>query len=238
MKFVFRSLAALTSLVLALPALGAAGGSYPAPATSTAEVPVAKAAANPHDELISAATAAGLESNVLDLALAARERAVTAGLTSSPILTVIDYSRPSHERRLWVLNVADGTVLAHEFVAHGRGSGNDVATRFSNRPGSNATSLGTFITGDTYQGKHGLSLRLRGLDDGLNDNALARAIVVHGAWYVSPAMIAQYGRLGRSEGCPALAPDVAPRIIDLIRGHTVVFAYYPSDALTATLASR
>lgn len=233
MKFVIRSLAALSSLVLALPALGAAGASYPAPKAAAV---VTKAVSTPRDELISAATAAGLETNVLDLALTARERAVAAGLTSSPILTVIDYSRPSHERRLWVLNVTDGTVLAHEFVAHGRATGADVATHFSNQPGSNATSLGTFITGDTYRGKHGLSLRLRGIDEGLNDNALARAIVVHGAWYVSPAMIAQYGRLGRSEGCPALAPDVAPRIIDLIRGHTVVFAYYPSDALAATLA--
>jgi hypothetical protein len=121
-------------------------------------------------------------------------------------------------------------VLAHELVAHGRNTGDDRARRFSNRPGSLQSSLGTFVTGRTYQGRHGLSLRLRGLDAGLNDRAEARAIVVHGAEYVSPDIVRRLGRLGRSQGCPALEPGVAARVIDLIRGGSVLFAWYPTPA--------
>jgi hypothetical protein len=177
----------------------------------------------------------GLRPAVLELALRAHARAESAGRTASPIMTVIDYSLPSRERRLWVLDLAQGTVLAHELVAHGKATGGDTATTFSDREGSNQSSLGTFVTGPTYQGKHGLSLRLEGLDGRLNAHAEARGIVVHGADYVSDAIVAQLGRLGRSQGCPALNPAVAPRIIDLIKGGTVVFSYFPSPALAATL---
>lgn len=171
-----------------------------------------------------AAQQSGLSLPVLRSALRAYDRAVQTGAVRHPVLTVIDFSLPSHERRLWVLDLAHGQVLAHEFVAHGRGSGDDVARRFSNRDGSNASSLGTFLTAATYQGKNGLSLRLEGLDAGLNDHALRRGIVVHGAWYVSEDMIRRQGRLGRSDGCPALSPAVAPRIIDLIAGGSVLYA--------------
>ncbi len=177
------------------------------------------------EALASAAAAAGLRSTVLDAALAARERVVADGGTSSALLTVIDFTLPSREKRLWVLDIDRDSVLARELVAHGRNSGGDLATHFSNAPGSNASSLGTFVTGRTYVGAHGLSLRLRGLDHGLNDNAYARAIVIHGAEYVNPDIVQSLGRLGRSLGCPALAPNVAPRIIDLIKDGTVVFAY-------------
>lgn len=173
-----------------------------------------------------AATRAGLRPEVLRLALAARARAVAGGVPARPVLTVIDYSLASRERRLWVLDLAHARILAHELVAHGRGSGDDLARRFSNRPGSLQSSLGTFVTGPVYHGRHGLSLRLRGLDPGLNDQAEARAIVVHGAPYVSETVARKLGRLGRSQGCPALSPDVAARVIDLIRGGTVLFAYY------------
>lgn len=173
-----------------------------------------------------AATRAGLRPEVLRLALAARARAVAGGVPARPVLTVIDYSLASRERRLWVLDLAHARVLAHELVAHGRGSGDDLARRFSNRPGSLQSSLGTFVTGPVYRGRHGLSLRLRGLDPGLNDQAEARAIVVHGAPYVSETVARKLGRLGRSQGCPALSPDVAARVIDLIRDGTVLFAYY------------
>ncbi len=203
-------------------------------------VPVAAAA--PSDSvapvmaaLEAAAADSGLRSEVLELALRAHARAESAGRTSSPIMTVIDYSLPSRERRLWVLDLAQGTVLAHELVAHGKATGGDVATNFSDRQGSNQSSLGTFVTGPIYHGKHGVSLRLEGLDDGLNAHAEARGIVVHAADYVNDAIVAQLGRLGRSEGCPALNPSVAPRIIDLIKGSTVVFSYYPSPELAATL---
>jgi hypothetical protein len=173
-----------------------------------------------------AATRAGLRPEVLRLALAARARAVAGGVPARPVLTVIDYSLASRERRLWVLDLAHARILAHELVAHGRGSGDDLARRFSNRPGSLESSLGTFVTGPVYRGRHGLSLRLRGLDPGLNDQAEARAIVVHGAPYVSETVARKLGRLGRSQGCPALSPDVAARVIDLIRDGTVLFAYY------------
>lgn len=177
------------------------------------------------DELVSAASAAGLSTSVLALAVEAHDRVVAEGRSSSPLLTVIDYSKLSREKRFWVLDLDGDSVLAHVLVAHGRNSGGDQATHFSNDPGSNQTSLGTFVTGKTYVGAHGLSLRLIGLDPGINDNALARAIVIHAADYVNPDIVAALGRLGRSLGCPALSPEVAPRIIDLIKDGTVVFAF-------------
>jgi hypothetical protein len=175
-----------------------------------------------------AAASIGLRPGVLQVAVRAHDRAVEQGLTRSAILTVIDYSLPSRERRLWVLDLARGEVLAQELVAHGRATGGDLAGWFSNRPGSAASSLGSFITGSTYFGKHGLSLRLRGVDRGVNDRAESRAIVVHGADYVSEASVRALGRLGRSLGCPALGTAVAPRIIGLIRGGTLLYAYHPS----------
>jgi L,D-transpeptidase catalytic domain len=178
--------------------------------------------------LTHAAERVGLRPEVLRLALRARDRVVAGGLASRPVLTVIDYSLPSRERRLWVLDLAHARVLAHELVAHGRGTGDDQARRFSNRPGSLQSSLGTFVTGPVYHGKHGLTLRLRGLDPGLNDRAEARAIVMHGAPYVSEAVAAKLGRLGRSQGCPALSPAVAGRVIELIRDGTVLYAYHRS----------
>jgi hypothetical protein len=178
--------------------------------------------------LIRAAAEAGLRPTVLQRALAARQRLTARGLGTRPLLTVIDYSLPSRQPRLWVLDLVRGRVLAHELVAHGRGTGGDLARSFSNRPGSLQTSLGTFVTGAAYIGSHGLALRLRGLDPGVNDRAADRAIVIHGAWYVSPAMVAKTGRLGRSQGCPALSRTAAPRVIELIRDGTVLYAYYPS----------
>ncbi|HET8762843.1 MAG TPA: murein L,D-transpeptidase catalytic domain family protein [Gemmatimonadales bacterium] len=177
------------------------------------------------DELVHAASAAGLSTNVLALAVEAHDRVVAEGRSASPLLTVIDYSKLSREKRLWVLDLDRDSVLAHTLVAHGRNSGGDRATQFSNDPGSNQTSLGTFVTGRTYVGAHGLSLRLIGLDAGVNDNALARAIVIHGADYVNPDVVKTLGRLGRSLGCPALSPDEAPEIINLIKDGTVVFAF-------------
>jgi hypothetical protein len=179
-------------------------------------------------ELGRVAERAGLRPGVLRLALRARARVVASGLAARPVLTVIDYSLASRERRLWVLDLAHARVLAHELVAHGRGTGDDRARRFSNRPGSLQSSLGTFVTGSIYHGKHGLALRLRGLDPGANDQAEARAIVMHGAQYVSEAVVAKLGRLGRSQGCPALSPAAAARVIELIRDGTVLFAYYRS----------
>jgi hypothetical protein len=129
-----------------------------------------------------------------------------------------------------VLDLATGETLFHELVAHGQGSGNDLATSFSNNPDSHQSSLGLYKTADTYVGRNGYSLRLDGLDMGFNDRARERAIVMHGAPYVSEAFAKAQGRLGRSWGCPALGDDVAREVIDSIKGGDLVFAYYPDQA--------
>jgi hypothetical protein len=144
-------------------------------------------------------------------------------------LRVFDYSKPSTEKRLFVYDLNSKAVLYSEFVAHGSGSGENIATRFSNEPDTHATSLGLFVTEDTYIGKNGYSLRLNGLDKGFNDNALERAIVMHGAPYVNPDAASQIGRLGRSWGCPALRPAIAHELIDHVKGGNLVFSYYPDQ---------
>lgn len=169
----------------------------------------------------------GPRPEVLALALRAFECGRAAGHFRDGTLTVIDYSLPSTERRLWVLDVDRRRVLFRELVAHGEGSGDLHAVAFSNVPGSRQSSLGLFRTGETYWGRHGRSLRLTGLEPGVNDRAEERAIVIHGAPYVSEAFIAEHGRLGRSWGCPALPLGVHDAVIDRIRGGTAVFVYYP-----------
>lgn len=169
-----------------------------------------------------------IDAGVLELALRAAQCAVRSGEISDPAtLTVIDYSKPSTEKRLWVYDLRSRELLYEELVAHGQGSGETFARVFSNEPDTHASSLGLFLTGDTYIGRNGYSLRLRGLDEGVNHRARERAIVMHGAPYVSEEFVAKTGRLGRSWGCPALREGVAREIIDRIRGNGIVFAYYP-----------
>ena len=168
----------------------------------------------------------GLSPQVLTAALDAMAGARARGISGrDDLLTVIDYSLPSTEPRLWVLDLARGKVLYHELVAHGRGSGDNYATQFSNVPDSRATSLGLFLTGGTYQGGNGYSLILKGLDRGLNDRAEERHIVMHGAWYVSPEQARHQGRIGRSWGCPALSEQIARPIIDTIKSGSFIFSY-------------
>jgi hypothetical protein len=175
--------------------------------------------------------APALDREVLALSLRAVRCAERSSELETPrTLTVIDYSLPSTQPRLWVLDLERRSLLYEELVAHGRGSGEDRATAFSNEEGSHQSSLGLFVTLDPYVGRHGRSLRLRGLEAGVNDRATERAIVIHGAAYVSRAFAARHGRLGRSWGCPALAQDVAPEVIDQIAGGSPVFAYYPEPA--------
>ena len=130
---------------------------------------------------------------------------------------LIDYTRPSTEPRLYVLDVAGRRVLINSLVAHGRNSGKNRATRFSNKIGSKMSSLGFFLTAETYQGKHGYSLRLEGVEKGINHHARLRAIVIHGAHYVSSDFARENGRLGRSWGCPALPTTVSKEIIDMVK---------------------
>jgi L,D-transpeptidase catalytic domain len=176
------------------------------------------------------AKAEGFRPDVLKLALSAVECAGRRGLApSSRLLTVIDYSLPSSQPRLWVIDRESRQVLFEELVAHGRNSGEDRTSSFSNALGSLQTSLGLFVTDDTYVGRNGYSLRLHGLEPGVNDRALERAIVMHGAPYVSLNAVKQLGRLGRSWGCPAVSPEAARKLIDTIKGGTPVFAYYPDS---------
>ncbi|HYH09140.1 MAG TPA: murein L,D-transpeptidase catalytic domain family protein [Thermoanaerobaculia bacterium] len=179
--------------------------------------------------------APGLRASVLRMALDASENAAQRGLVKRrDILTVIDYSLPSSQPRLFVFNLATRKLLFRELVAHGKNSGGDRTTFFSNSPGSLATSIGLFVTADTYNGGNGYSLRLKGLDEGFNDMAWDRLIVMHGASYVSRTAINALGRLGRSWGCPAVRKEVARKIIDTVRGGSAVFAYYPEKTWLAT----
>lgn len=142
--------------------------------------------------------------------------------------------RPSADARLAVVDLRASVVVLETRVAHGRNSGDDRATVFSNVPGSYESSLGLYRTGETYTGKHGRSLTLDGLEPGWNDRARSRAIVVHAADYVTEAFVLRWGRLGRSLGCPALDPAVTDTVIDKIRGGTLVFAYHADAAWLAT----
>ena len=151
---------------------------------------------------------------------------ITAGCHT---LTVIDFGRSSTQERFWVIDMGRNRLVHHSLVAHGKNTGADYARTFSNREGSEMSSLGFYVTGETYQGKHGLSLKLRGVDAGYNTNALSRAVVVHGADYVSPEFVRLHGRLGRSQGCPALPVAQAPAIIRTIKGGTVLFANAPGS---------
>jgi hypothetical protein len=192
------------------------------PSCATAPGPVRPAVSRPRP-----ATANWPRREVLDLALRAYQCGHAKGEFSQPILTVIDYSLPSTAKRLWVIDLTRRKVLFNELVAHGVNSGDTYPSAFSNVIGSRQTSLGLFRTDEPYYGRHGLSLRLSGLEYGVNDRARERAIVMHGAPYVSDRTVSTYGRLGRSWGCPALPQEANQRVIDRIQYGSAVFAYYP-----------
>lgn len=184
-----------------------------------------------------ATQAPGLRTDVLQMALRAAQTAAEKGLVKRrDLLTVIDYSLPSTQPRLFVFDLAARKLLFRELVAHGKNSGDNVPSFFSNASGSLASCLGLFVTDDPYIGGNGYSLRLRGLEEGINDMAWSRAIVMHGASYVSEQAIKILGRLGRSWGCPAVRPEIAHKIIDTVRGGSAVFAYYPEKTWLATSA--
>lgn len=169
-------------------------------------------------------------------ALAAMQCAVNHGAAPASRLAVIDYSLPSTERRLWIFDLEHKSLLLRDFVAHGRASGENMAERFSNRLGSNQTSLGLFRTAESYRGKHGYSLRMDGLDPGVNDLARARAIVIHGADYVSPLLVQSQGRIGRSLGCPAVRQEVARLVVDQLKGGQYLFAWHSDPRWTRNSA--
>ncbi|MDF2158469.1 murein L,D-transpeptidase catalytic domain family protein [Algoriphagus sp. CAU 1675] len=140
-------------------------------------------------------------------------------------LTIIDFSLPSTEKRMWIIDPIKAEVLLHSVVSHGRNSGDLMAVRFSNKPQSYQSSLGFYKTAETYQGKHGYSLRLDGLEKGFNDQARNRAIVIHGADYAQENFAKSVGRLGRSLGCPALPPHLSAQAINLIKEGSLLFIF-------------
>ncbi len=167
---------------------------------------------------------------IMGAARQAAQRAVAEDrVEDARLVTVIDYRLPSTEPRLWVLDLAADRVLYHELVAHGGGTGENEARDFSNVVGSKQSSIGVFVTAETYVGSNGYSLRLDGLEPGFNDQARRRAIVMHGAWYVSEELAGKQGRIGRSWGCPAVREPVARELIDTIAGGTLLVGYYPDE---------
>jgi hypothetical protein len=173
-------------------------------------------------------TVDGLKPEVLRTALEAHERALDRGLVKRPdILTVIDFSMPSTERRMWVLDLSDHSVLYHERVTHGKNSGANRTESFSNVSMSLKSNIGLLTTAETYYGKNGYSLRLDGHEPGFNDLARERAIVIHGADYATEEFMNRMGRLGRSWGCPALDPEISREVIDTIKDGSVLFGWYP-----------
>ncbi|OKS87390.1 hypothetical protein RG47T_2851 [Mucilaginibacter polytrichastri] len=193
--------------------------------------------------------AAGLQNSGLDLGTF--QKAITGFYNlklahklpfSSNILTVVDFNKPSHEKRLWIVDLQSKLLLLNTWVAHGQGSGNDLADHFSNNEESHQSSLGFYVTDDIYVGKHGRSLRLDGMDNGFNDKARERAIVLHAADYVCQGTINQLGRIGRSFGCPAVSPDVINQVIGTLKGKTMIFingpdTKYNSKYLNTNLAA-
>lgn len=150
------------------------------------------------------------------------------GVIKKNILTLIDFSLSSNTKRLWVIDLTSNTILFNSLVAHGRNTGEEFASAFSNLNSSFKSSLGFYATGEIYQGKHGASLRLDGLENGVNDNARERGVVMHGADYVSESFIRNHKRLGRSQGCPALPVELTNEIIQLIKDKSCLYIYHPS----------
>lgn len=148
-------------------------------------------------------------------------------MAKSSVVTLIDFSLPSTSKRLWTINLETGEILFNTLVAHGKNTGTDVALSFSNIPQSFQSSLGFYLTDHVYVGKHGNSLRLKGLEKNINDNAWERAIVVHGADYVTESFIKENGRLGRSHGCPAIPPEITEEFINTVKEGSLIFIYHP-----------
>lgn len=170
----------------------------------------------------------GLSFNVLTMAVKGFSKLREKGLAGADsVLTIIDFSKSSREKRLFVIDLKNQNLDIQSVVSHGRNSGQEFAKSFSNKPSSNKSSLGFYITRDTYRGSNGYSLKLQGTETGINDLAMARAIVMHGADYANENIINSKGFLGRSLGCPAVPQTINKKIIDKIKEGNVLFVYYP-----------
>ena len=183
-----------------------------------------------------AKAAPDIKLQVLTRAVSAMQCAINHGAESATRLAVIDFSLPSSQPRMWLFDLESRTLILQELVAHGQGSGDNYAKNFSNTEGSHQSSLGLFRTSESYMGKHGYSLRMDGLESGVNDKARARALVIHAADYVAESWIKDHGRIGRSQGCPAVRPEVARMVIDSLKGGQFLFSYYPDEHWLQTSA--
>lgn len=173
--------------------------------------------------------APSLNYTVLDYAFTALQCATQFDIEHNNILTIIDYSLPASEKRLWVFDLAKNRLLFHTYVSHGLKTGALISNLFSNRNNSRASSVGLYKTLGTYYGREGISLRLMGLENGFNDNAENRTIVMHGGWYVNETFIQNYGRPGRSWGCPSLPKDLTKPILETIKNNSLLLVYYPEQ---------
>lgn len=171
----------------------------------------------------------GLSADAFNYAKKGFEKLLAEGrLSNDSILTVIDFSLPSSEKRLFILDLRNYRIIQQTLVSHGRNTGREMAQTFSNRHSSYMSSPGFYLTRETYEGKNGYSLKLEGLEPGVNDNAYERGIVIHGASYVSDAFVQAQGYIGRSQGCPAVPAPLAPTVINQIRNGSCLFIYHPS----------
>lgn len=171
----------------------------------------------------------GLSREAFEYAKLGFDRLLEEGrLMNDSIISIIDFSKPSSEKRLFILDMKNFKVLFNTLVSHGRNSGREIATNFSNQHSSYMSSPGFYITRETYEGKNGYSLKLEGLEQGINDNAYERGIVVHGARYVSDDFVNAQGYIGRSQGCPAVPAQLAQPVINRIKDGTCMFIYHPS----------
>jgi len=170
----------------------------------------------------------GLSKQAFDYAMQGYNYLRSIGkLTNDKIISIVDFSLESNKKRLFILDLENYKILFNTYVAHGRNSGREFASQFSNENESYKSSLGFYVTHDTYNGKHGFSLRLQGEEKGINDNALNRAIVMHSAWYVSENVAKSQGYIGRSQGCPALPEEFTKPIIEKIKNGSCLFLYSP-----------
>ena len=173
---------------------------------------------------------AGLSREAFETAVKGMEKLLKEGLAKKDdIISIVDFSKPSTSKRLYVIDLVNYRLLFNTFVAHGMNSGKEMAESFSNKVSSNKSSLGFYVTGETYKGGHGYSLRLMGVEKGINDNAYARAIVMHSAKYVNERFAERLGYIGRSHGCPAVPVELNKPIINNIKDGSCLFIYYPSQ---------
>ena len=182
--------------------------------------------------IYSSITASGsqLSQQVFEIAFSGFDKLQAQGkLSQDSILTIIDFSKSSREKRMYVVDLKSGRLLFNSVVAHGRNSGDEYAQHFSNQPNSHKSSLGFYVTGGTYSGSNGYSMILNGMEKGFNDKAKDRAIVMHGAAYANENVLYSGQRLGRSFGCPALPQQLNKQVIEKIKGGNCLFIFYPDQ---------